>query len=113
MARAEPMMMKIEVLYCPRPGVVDTVQMQFAEPTSLAMAVRASGVLERHGLDGAAVRVGVWNHVRDGDFALRDGDRVEIYRPLTVDPKEARRLRYKRHREASASARGAKAGLAR
>ena len=27
---------------------------------------------------------------------LRDRDRVEIYRPLTVDPKEARRLRYRR-----------------
>jgi hypothetical protein len=30
---------------------------------------------------------------------LRDRDRVEIYRPLAVDPKEARRLRYKRHLE--------------
>jgi hypothetical protein len=30
------------------------------------------------------------------DHALRDRDRVEIYRPLIVDPKEARRLRYKR-----------------
>ena len=29
------------------------------------------------------------------DGVLRDLDRVEIYRELTVDPKEARRLRYK------------------
>ena len=28
-----------------------------------------------------------------------DGDRVEVYRPLKVDPKEARRLRYRSHRE--------------
>ena len=28
-----------------------------------------------------------------------DGDRVELYRPLMVDPKEARRLRYRSHRE--------------
>jgi putative ubiquitin-RnfH superfamily antitoxin RatB of RatAB toxin-antitoxin module len=27
------------------------------------------------------------------NYALRDGDRVEIYRPLIADPKEARRLR--------------------
>jgi putative ubiquitin-RnfH superfamily antitoxin RatB of RatAB toxin-antitoxin module len=34
--------------------------------------------------------------VRPLDTLLRDGDRVELYRPLRVDPKEARRLRYKR-----------------
>jgi len=28
---------------------------------------------------------------------LRDRDRVEVYRPLKVDPKEARRLRYRQH----------------
>jgi putative ubiquitin-RnfH superfamily antitoxin RatB of RatAB toxin-antitoxin module len=32
---------------------------------------------------------------------LRDRDRVEIYRPLTVDPKQARRLRYKRAKGAT------------
>jgi putative ubiquitin-RnfH superfamily antitoxin RatB of RatAB toxin-antitoxin module len=31
-----------------------------------------------------------------GSTPLRPGDRVELYRPLTVDPKEARRLRYRR-----------------
>jgi putative ubiquitin-RnfH superfamily antitoxin RatB of RatAB toxin-antitoxin module len=38
---------------------------------------------------------GVWSRRCALDRALRDGDRVELYRPLTVDPKEARRLRYK------------------
>lgn len=109
MAHAEPMPLNIEVLYCPQPGVVDSVRLHLARPADVTAALLASGVLERHGLDPAMVRVGVWNHVRDGNFALRDGDRVEIYRPLTVDPKEARRLRYKRHRDASAAARAAKA----
>jgi len=31
---------------------------------------------------------------------LRDRDRLELYRPLSVDPKEARRLRYRSHRDA-------------
>jgi putative ubiquitin-RnfH superfamily antitoxin RatB of RatAB toxin-antitoxin module len=35
--------------------------------------------------------VGVWGKVRPLDFALRDGDRVELYRPLQADPKDARR----------------------
>lgn len=108
MAPAEPGLLNVEVLYCPRPGIVDSVRLQLAQPADVTAALRASGVLQRHGLDPTALRVGVWNHVRDVDFALRDGDRVEIYRPLTVDPKEARRLRYKRHRDASAAARAAK-----
>ena len=39
---------------------------------------------------------GVFGEVRSRDVALEDGDRVEIYRPLTVDPKEARRARAQR-----------------
>lgn len=35
--------------------------------------------------------VGVWGEVADRDRPLRTGDRVEIYRPLIVDPREARR----------------------
>jgi putative ubiquitin-RnfH superfamily antitoxin RatB of RatAB toxin-antitoxin module len=47
-------------------------------------------------LDGLAV--GVWGKLRALDETLRDRDRVEIYRPLLVDPKEARRQRYQSHR---------------
>jgi putative ubiquitin-RnfH superfamily antitoxin RatB of RatAB toxin-antitoxin module len=43
--------------------------------------------------------VGVWGALRGLDHPLRDRDRVEVYRPLKVDPKEARRLRYRSHRE--------------
>jgi putative ubiquitin-RnfH superfamily antitoxin RatB of RatAB toxin-antitoxin module len=35
--------------------------------------------------------VGIWGHEVDRDRVLKDGDRVEIYRPLELDPKEARR----------------------
>ena len=64
---------------------------------TLREAVLASGVL-----DGLAAGVaeqlqpGVWGRVQSWDHRLRDRDRVELYRPLTVDPKEARRQRYKR-----------------
>lgn len=40
-----------------------------------------------------ACEVGVWGRVRPLDWPLRSGDRVELYRPLTVHPMEARRLR--------------------
>ena len=39
--------------------------------------------------------VGVWGRRADLDHVLRHRDRVELYRGLNVDPKEARRLRYR------------------
>jgi uncharacterized protein len=47
-----------------------------------------------------ALSCGIWGRRCDMGQALRDGDRVEIYRALAVDPKEARRLRYKGQRKA-------------
>jgi uncharacterized protein len=93
----------VEVIYCPGPGVVDRVCLTLGAGATVAEALHASGLAERHGLDVQALRVGLWCKARELSTTLRDGDRVEVYRPLTVDPKEARRLRYKRHREAAAA----------
>jgi len=61
---------------------------------TLADAIAASGVLDAHAeLRGRAPDLGVFSRLRSGADLLRDGDRVEIYRPLTVEPKEARRVR--------------------
>jgi uncharacterized protein len=95
---AEPL--HVEVVYCPRPGLTDAVSLALAQGSTLADALRGSGLLERHGLGIDAVKAGVWSQVRDLQSRLREGDRVEIYRPLVVDPKEARRLRYKSHKRA-------------
>ncbi|WP_250622701.1 RnfH family protein [Pinirhizobacter soli] len=40
-----------------------------------------------------AAALGVFSWRVQGDHVLADGDRVEVYRPLTLDPKEARRRR--------------------
>jgi len=57
-------------------------------------AVRASGVLERWPeLAIGEPSVGIWGRVTNAATALRDGDRVELYRPLAADPQEARRRR--------------------
>jgi uncharacterized protein len=88
----------VEVVYCPAPGTADRVTLALPAGATVADALRASGVVERHGLAWEGLRPGVWSKARALDAALRDHDRVELYRPLTVDPKEARRLRYKRQR---------------
>jgi len=45
-------------------------------------------------LDGAAV--GVWGELKALNYRLQAGDRIELYRPLQFDPKEARRARAKK-----------------
>ncbi len=94
MARAE--WLRVEVTYCPGPGVADSVALQLPAGAVLADALQASGLLGRHALAPDTVLVGVWCKLRELSTPLRDRDRVEIYRPLIVDPKEARRQRYKR-----------------
>lgn len=66
--------------------------------TTVRQAIVASGLLAREPVlrPGQALEeldVGVWNHRCSLDAELREGDRIEVYRPLQVDPKEARRVR--------------------
>lgn len=89
----------VEVVYCPRPGTTDRVTLTLPAGATVADALRVSGLLARHALASEGLRLGVWCRMRDADTPLRDRDRVEIYRPLTVDPKEARRQRYQQHKE--------------
>lgn len=92
--------LRVEVVYCPEPGVDERVALDLSAGATLAEALKASGLLERHGLAQDGLRAGVWSKLREPATVLRDRDRVEIYRPLSVDPKEARRQRYKRHKAA-------------
>jgi uncharacterized protein len=98
MARVEARGLRIEVVYCPRPRSCERISLHLDESACLGDAVAASGLCQRHGLDAAALRVGVWGRVQPLQTPLRDLDRIELYRPLKVDPKEARRLRYRRHK---------------
>jgi putative ubiquitin-RnfH superfamily antitoxin RatB of RatAB toxin-antitoxin module len=94
--RAAPM--RIEVAYSPSPRQVEVVVLSMPVGSTLAQALAASGLLARHRLVLDALRCGIWGREQPLDHPLRNGDRAEVYRALTVDPKEARRLRYKRQR---------------
>ena len=100
MSRAAAVPMRIEVVYSPAPRQVECVALELAEGATVAGALEASGLLRRHAGLGTpqapAGGVGVWGQACGPDHALRDGDRVELYRALRVDPKEARRLRQRR-----------------
>jgi putative ubiquitin-RnfH superfamily antitoxin RatB of RatAB toxin-antitoxin module len=100
---AEPApVVHVEVVYCPRPGATDLVALMLPAGATAADALHASGLAQRHALAADGLRLGVWCKVCEPGTVLRDRDRVEVYRPLTVDPKEARRQRYSRHKERSA-----------
>lgn len=60
---------------------------------SVASAIAASGLIDELGLDEEALDVGIWSRRVGLDALVKDGDRIEIYRPLRIDPKTARRQR--------------------
>ncbi len=90
--------LRVEVIYCPAPGAVDARHLRLPPGATVADALQASGLPGRHSLALEGLSVGVWARLRPLSTPLQDGDRVEIYRALAVDPKEARRRRQQRQR---------------
>ena len=84
----------VEVCYSPRAGVVERVALELPPGSTLAQAIEASALATRHP-EITARECGVWGRKAPPETVLRERDRVEIWRPLVVDPKEARRQRYK------------------
>jgi len=81
----------IEVAYA-LPGRQRVVHLPLERPMTAEEAVRASGLLEEFPeLAGQVLALGVYGRRVDRQHVLRAGDRVEIYRPLKVDPRDARR----------------------
>jgi len=81
--------MKVEVVYA-LPERADVITVELPAGATVADALTASG------LTGSLL--GVFGKQVKPDHRLADGDRVEIYRPLRMDPKEARRRRARRSR---------------
>lgn len=85
--------MKIQVIYA-LPQRHWLRELELPEGSRAIDAVEASGLLgEVPGLRREGLQLGVFGHAVAADAALREGDRVEIYRPLLADPKDVRRRR--------------------
>ena len=85
--------MRVSVVFCTR-DVAWTRELELAVGSTLRDAIEQSGVLAEHpALSRDALSIGVFGRTQPADARARDGDRIEIYRPLLVDPKEARRHR--------------------
>lgn len=86
---------EVEVVYAV-PEQQTQVRIKCLPGTRLADAIRLSGIARKIDIDEETLlagAVGVYGFRRPLDFRLSDQDRVEIYRPLSISPVEARRLR--------------------
>lgn len=93
---AEPHI-KVSVIYSPRPRDVREWPVQLPAGATALDAINASGFqAEYPHVDPGEASIGVWGRKVPGTHTLRDADRVEIYRPLLVDPKLARRERFRK-----------------
>ena len=92
------MIMRVEVVYAePSRQIVKTYRLQ-APATVAELLALAAVDAEFAGIDCLHAPVGIYGRLAARRDALADGDRVEIYRPLAVDPKAARRSRARRGR---------------
>jgi putative ubiquitin-RnfH superfamily antitoxin RatB of RatAB toxin-antitoxin module len=93
---AEPI--DIEVAYA-EPGRQFLRRISLEPGATVADAILASGIELEFGIDASALGVGIWSKPASRDTRVEAGDRVEIYRALVADPKEARRRRADRSRQ--------------
>lgn len=86
-------LIRVEVAYAlPQEQLI--VPLEVPPGTTLKQAIDRSGILQRFpDIDLGRQKVGIFGKLKKLDQPLRDGDRVEIYRPLIADPKQVRKQR--------------------
>jgi hypothetical protein len=71
----------------------EVIELEMPEASTVDDAIRAARLDVRFGVDTSSFRAGIWSRAVERSTGLRDGDRVELYRALEADPKDARRKR--------------------
>ncbi|MFG6466072.1 RnfH family protein [Roseateles sp. BYS87W] len=92
--------MRVELVWSPCAGDVQHRWLDVEAGATLISALQGCADFMTSNVQPMAdLHIGIWGRVRPLDTPLRERDRIEVYRPLTVDPKEARRLRYAKRGE--------------
>lgn len=93
MEQVAPESWPVEVVFA-GPRRQTLMRLRVSPGTTLRAAIEQSGILDRiPSLDLSTAAVGVYGRLRSLDTEARAGERIEIYRPLQLDPKAARRAR--------------------
>jgi len=81
----------VEVVFG-RPDAQTLVALSLRQGATVASAIASSGLAENFPDEPFAdLPVGIWGRIVDKGCILKDGDRVEVYRPLQLEPRESRR----------------------
>lgn len=92
---AEKEEITVELIYI-KPGSQNCLTLKIPQGSNINQAINRSGVLKHFPeIDLSVNKVGVFSKIQPLDTLLCEGDRIEVYRPLEADPKEARRRRAK------------------
>lgn len=92
--------MKVEVCYADARGAT-RIDVEVDAGATVGTAIAVSAIGERLSLDMDELAFAVFGRRATFDTVLEEGDRVELLRPLLVDPKEARRRRAVKKRAAT------------
>ncbi|WP_323118925.1 RnfH family protein [Burkholderia alba] len=93
-------MLAVQVCYA-LPGQQTLIDVEVPDGATVRDAIDASGVLARHPeIDLGVLKTGIFGKLAPLDARVAEHDRVEIYRPLVVDPKAARQRRVDKSRRA-------------
>ncbi len=90
-------MVKVEVIYIPAVGLPVHVSLYLDAGATVADAIHQSGLQDTHP-ETQDMAVGIFAKQVSRDMVVEAGDRIEIYRPLQIDPKENRRQKARQGR---------------
>ncbi len=99
---AEATMIQVEVVYA-LPHEQRVLNQVVDQDQTVEQIIRGSGILELYPeIDLSQNKVGIYSRNVKLDAKAKEGDRIEIYRPLLADPKEIRRKRAEQAKQKSA-----------
>jgi uncharacterized protein len=86
-------MLRVEVAYA-TPEKQTILTLEIATGATILEVILHSGITTLYTeIDLDKQKVGIFGKLRQLSDKVKEGDRIEIYRPLTLDPKEARRVK--------------------
>ncbi|MEW9796662.1 RnfH family protein [Alteromonas sp. CYL-A6] len=92
-------LIRVEVAYA-LPTQQSIIEVAIAEGATVDDAIQASNITDIYpDIDLNTAKTGIWSRAVKRTETLKDGDRVEIYRPLIADPKEVRKRRAEKAKE--------------
>lgn len=92
------MAIKVEVVYA-NPKYQQLISLEVPENCSVLAAIQISGIIEQFPeINLQKNKVGIFGKIIELNSCVTEGDRIEIYCPLLIDPKEARKSRAKKQK---------------